>query len=111
MVVTLIASLIGSALLVAFPQAMFPNSGINGLDRLLALIVIAVAGSDVALAACAYRFAIGATVRARSIIEPWAISIGAFGFAYFSTRDGLAIPYVVSMHAPLGAPELPLTPH
>src|SRR3546814_18041687 len=93
--VTLIASLIGIALLVAFPQAMFPNSGINGLDRLLALIVIAVAGSDVALAACAYRFDIGATVRARSIIEPWAISIGAFGFAYYSTRDGLILSYVV----------------
>ena len=43
MLVTLIAAAVGSAILVAFPQAMFPNSGINGLDRLLALIVIAVA--------------------------------------------------------------------
>ena len=66
MVVTLVASLIGASLLIAFPQAMFPNSGINGLDRLLALEVIAVAGSDVALAACAYRFDVGATVRARA---------------------------------------------
>ena len=36
-------------------------------------------------------FDIGATVRARSIIEPWAISIGAFGFAYYSLRDGLIL--------------------
>jgi O-antigen/teichoic acid export membrane protein len=111
MLVTLIAALIGSGLLVAFPQAMFPNSGINGLDRLLALIVIAVAGSDVALAACAYRFDIGATVRARSIIEPWAISIGAFAFAFYSTRDGLILSYVMSMVAAFVASIIPMTRH
>jgi O-antigen/teichoic acid export membrane protein len=111
MVVTLIASLLGAGLLIAFPQAMFPNSGINGLDRLLALIVIAVATSDVALAACAYRFDIGATVRARSIIEPWAISIGAFGFAYYSLRDGLILSYVVSMVAAMIASIIPMWRH
>ena len=111
MVVTLAAALFAVGLLVAFPQAMFPNSGINGLDRLLALIVIAVAGSDVALAACAYRFDIGATVRARSIIEPWAISIGAFAFAFYSTRDGLILSYVVSMIAALVASIIPMTRH
>lgn len=111
MVVTLSASLVAAGLLVAFPHAMFPNSGINGLDRLLALIVIAVAGSDVALAACAYRFDIGATVRARSIIEPWAISIGAFAFAFYSTRDGLILSYVLSMVAALAASIIPMTRH
>lgn len=111
MVVTLAASSIAVGLLVVFPQAMFPNSGINGLDRLLAFIVIAVAGSDVALAACAYRFDIGATVRARSIIEPWAISIGAFAFAFYSTRDGLILSYVVSMVAALVASIIPMTRH
>ncbi|QGP79509.1 lipopolysaccharide biosynthesis protein [Sphingobium sp. CAP-1] len=111
MLVTLIASLIGAGILIAFPQAMFPNSGINGLDRLLALVVIAVAGSDVALAACAYRFDVGATVRARSIIEPWAISIGAFAFAFYSKRDGLILSYAVSMIAALVASLIPLARH
>ncbi|HUD91185.1 lipopolysaccharide biosynthesis protein [Sphingobium sp.] len=111
MVVTLLAALLGSAILVAFPHAMFPNSGVNGLDRLLALVVIAVAGSDVALAACAYRFDVGATVRARSIIEPWAISIGAFGFAYYSLRDGLILSYAVSMIAALVASIIPMLRH
>ncbi|MDI1296253.1 MAG: lipopolysaccharide biosynthesis protein [bacterium] len=111
MVVTLIAAVLGSAALIAFPQAMFPNSGINGLDRLLALIVIAVATSDVALAACAYRFDIAATVRARSIIEPWAISICAFAFAFYSTRDGLILAYVVSMVAAMIASIVPLARH
>lgn len=111
MVVTFAAAVLGSAILVAFPQAMFPNSAINGLDRLLALTVIAVAGSDVALAACAYRFDVGATVRARSIIEPWAISIGAFVFAFYSTRDGLILSYAVSMIAALVASLIPMARH
>jgi O-antigen/teichoic acid export membrane protein len=111
MLVTFLASLLGAAILIAFPQAMFPNSSINGLDRLLALVVIGVAGSDVALAACAYRFDIGATVRARSIIEPWAISIGAFAFAFYSTRDGLILSYAVSMIAALVASIIPLMRH
>ncbi len=111
MVVTLIASLIGAGLLMAFPQAMFPNSSINGLDRLLALTVIAVAGSDVALAACAYKFDVGATVRARAIIEPWTISIGAFAFAFYSTRDGLIMSYALSMTAAYVASLIPLMRH
>lgn len=111
MVVTLLAALFGSAILIAFPQAMFPNSNINGLDRLLALVVIGVAGSDVALAACAYRFDVGATVRARSIIEPWAISIGAFAFAFYSKRDGLILSYAVSMIAALVASIIPMLRH
>ncbi|MCI4590648.1 lipopolysaccharide biosynthesis protein [Sphingobium sp. BYY-5] len=111
MAVTLIASLAGSLLLIIVPQAMFPNSGINGLDRLLALVVIAVAGSDVALAACAYRFDVGATVRARSIIEPWTISIGAFVFAFYSTRDGLILSYATSMIAALVASIIPMARH
>lgn len=111
MVVTLLAASLGSAILIAFPQAMFPNSAINGLDRLLALVVIGVAGSDVALAACAYRFDVGATVRARSIIEPWAISIGAFAFSYYSLRDGLILSYAVSMIAALVASIIPMLRH
>ncbi|MGE4322189.1 MAG: lipopolysaccharide biosynthesis protein [Sphingobium sp.] len=111
MVVTLLAALAAAGLLIVFPQAMFPNSAINGLDRLLALIVIAVAMSDVALAACAYRFDVGATVRARSIIEPWAISIGAFVFAFYSTRDGLILAYVLSMVAALIASIVPMARH
>lgn len=111
MLVTMLVAVASGALLVAFPQAMFPNSPINGLDRLLGLMVIAVAGSDVALAACAYRFDVGATVRARAIIEPWAISIGAFAFAYYSTRDGLILSYAVSMIAAFIASIIPMARH
>ncbi|QJQ33562.1 lipopolysaccharide biosynthesis protein [Sphingomonas lacunae] len=99
MLVTLLASVVLAALLIAVPQVMFPNSGINQFDRLLPLIIIAIAGTDIALAALAYRYNIGATVWARAIVEPWAISIAAFAFAFYSLRDGLILSYVVAMLA------------
>lgn len=111
MTLTLLASLLCAALLVAFPHAMFPNSGLNGLDRLLPLVLIAIAGADVALAACAWRYDVGASVRARAIVEPWAISIGAIAFSFYSLRDGLILAYVVSMVAALGVALLPLARH
>lgn len=103
-----IASALAAALLFTLPGLMFPNSFITGLDRLLPLIIFAIVGSDIALAALAYRHDIGATVRARSIIEPWTISIGAFAFAFYSTRDGLILSYVVSLVAALAASLIPL---
>lgn len=103
-----IASMIAATILGLIPQLMFPNSGINGLEWLLPLTIFALAWSDIALAALAYRLDIGATVRARSVIEPWTISIAAFGLAFYSLRDGLIIAYVVSMGAALIASIWPL---
>jgi O-antigen/teichoic acid export membrane protein len=90
-------------LLMLFPQAMFPNSEITGLEWLLPITVIALAWSDIMLAALAYRHDVTSTVRARSIIEPWTISIAALAWSYISLRDGLIISYVLSMVAALGA--------
>jgi len=103
-----IVSAVAAVLLIAFPVVMFPNSQVNGLDRLLPLIIFAVASTDIALAALAYRFDIGATVRARAVVEPWAISIAAFGFAFYSLRDGLILSYVVSMVAAMATALVPL---
>lgn len=103
-----IASAIAATILGAVPELMFPNSGINGLEWLLPLTIFALAWSDISLAALAYRLDIGATVRARSIIEPWTISIAAFALAFYSLRDGLIISYVVSMAAALVASLWPL---
>ena len=111
MLLPLIAAAAAAGLLMLFPQAMFPNSGVNGLDRLFPLIIIAVAGSEVALAACAWRYDIGATVRARAIIEPWTISIAAWALSYYSLRDGLILSYVLSMVAALAASLWPMMRH
>ncbi len=94
-----LASAVLAGGLMLFPQAMFPNSQVNGVDWLFPLIIFAVAGSDIALAALAYRFDVASTVRARAIVEPWAISIAAFALAFYSLRDGLILSYVISMAA------------
>lgn len=97
----LVVAAIGAAatmgILFVFPQAMFPNSQINGLEWLLPLTVLALAWSEISLAALAYRNNVGATVRARAIVEPWTISIAAAAWAFISIRDGLIIAYVCSM--------------
>jgi O-antigen/teichoic acid export membrane protein len=107
----LLVAAIGSAamiaLLVMFPQAMFPNSEITGLEWLLPVTVIALAWSDISLAALAYRHDVGSTVRARAIVEPWTISIAAFAWSYISTRDGLIIAYALSMIGALIASIIP----
>ena len=97
MFVALIASAAGSLLLLLFPQLMFPSGGIDSADRWMALLVFAIAGTDIALAACAYKFDVGATVRARAVVEPWVISIGAAGFFFVSKRDGLMLSYAAAM--------------
>ena len=108
LLVAAIASTVAATILGMVPELMFPNSGINGLEWLLPLTIFALAWSDIALAALAYRLDIGATVRARSVIEPWMISIAAFALAFYSLRDGLIIAYVVSMAAALIASIWPL---
>ena len=77
----------------------------------MAITVFAIAGADIALAACAYRYDIGATVRARSIVEPWAISAAAFGFAFYSLRDGLILSYAAAMIATFFTALIPMIRH
>jgi O-antigen/teichoic acid export membrane protein len=96
-----------AALLALIPEMMFPTSELYGLERLLPLAVFAMAWSDVALAALAYRLNIAATVTARAVVEPWTISIAALAFFYYSPRDGLILSYALSMIAALLASLLP----
>ena len=107
----LLVAAVGSAffmgLLMLFPQAMFPNSEITGLEWLLPITIIALAWSDIMLAALAYRNDVTSTVRARAIVEPIIISAAALAWAYISTRDGLIIAYVLSMVGALVASIIP----
>jgi O-antigen/teichoic acid export membrane protein len=107
MAVAGIASLIAIAVLVAFPVAMFPNSAVYPLDRLLPFAVLSLTLSDIALAALAYRHNVRASVTARAVIEPWTISIAAFAFSFISLRDGLILSYALSTLAALLASLIP----
>ncbi|MEY4269518.1 MAG: hypothetical protein RLZZ58_734 [Pseudomonadota bacterium] len=106
--VATLASALAALLLMTFPELMFPNSGASEFDRLLPLVIFAIAWTDVALAACAYRFDIATTVRARSIVEPWVISIMAWAFWYYSPRDGLILSYVSAMLAAFATAAIPM---
>ena len=44
---------------------------------------------------------------ARAVVEPWTISIAAWGLYYVSARDGLILAYVASMAAALAASLIP----
>ncbi|TMJ15518.1 MAG: lipopolysaccharide biosynthesis protein [Alphaproteobacteria bacterium] len=104
----LIASSLATIVLMIFPQAMFPTGQIYGAEWLLPLVIFATAGTDIALAALAYRHNVGATVTARAIVEPWTISIGAGALYFVSSRDGLIFAYVLSVVAALIAALWPL---
>jgi O-antigen/teichoic acid export membrane protein len=108
MAVAFVASLTASTVLIAFPQIMYPNTAVTGLDRFLPCIIVATAWSDVALAALAYRRNVKAAVTARAVVEPWTISIAAWVFSYYTIRDGLVLSYVASMIAALIASIVPL---
>ena len=107
LLVAAVGSAIGMAVLVAFPQAMFPKSEIHGLEWMLPVAVFALAWSDITLAALAYRHDVGATVRARAVVEPWTISIAALAWSYISVRDGLLVAYALSMIGALVASLVP----
>ena len=109
MLACLAASGLAAIVLAIFPQAMFPNSELKGAEGLLPVIVLAVAGSDVALAALAFRHNVQASVLARSIVEQWTLSLAAI-LLYFTAvgRDGLILAYVLSMIGALGFSLWPL---
>ena len=107
LLVAAVGSAVAMAILMLFPQAMFPNSEITGLEWLLPITIIALAWSDIMLAALAYRHDVTSTVRARAIVEPITISAAALAWSFISTRDGLIISYVLSMVAALAASIVP----
>ncbi len=102
-VLSLLYSGLAAFILWLFPAPMFPN-GMNGpADMWLIAAIPAFAVTEILLAAQAYRFDIATTVRARAVVEPWVISIGAGVFFYLpGTRDsGLAFAYIASVFAGL----------
>ncbi|MEO8454948.1 MAG: lipopolysaccharide biosynthesis protein [Sphingomicrobium sp.] len=112
LLVAAIGSGIGMAILIVFPKAMYPTTPVGGLDRLLAITVLAISWTDIALAALAYHNDVGSTVRARSIVQPWTITVAAFALSFVPIMvrrgDGLIIAYVLSMVAAMVAALIPL---
>jgi len=111
MTLSLITSLAFTALLLLFPEPMFPNGRNGEWSWLLPLTILPFALTEVALAACAYRYDIGATVRSRAVVEPWAISIAAGALFYVVPDSGLELAYVISIVAASVAAFMPAIRH
>ncbi|MBU7579539.1 MAG: lipopolysaccharide biosynthesis protein [Porphyrobacter sp.] len=96
-------SALAAAVLWVFPEPMFPNGMNSPWDLWLIATIPAFAVTEILLAAQAYRFDIATTVRARAVVEPWTISIGAGVFFFIpATRDaGLALAFIASIFAGL----------
>jgi O-antigen/teichoic acid export membrane protein len=96
-------SALAAGVLLVFPEPMFPNGMNSAWDMWLVATIPAFAVTEILLAAQAYRFDIATTVRARAVVEPWTISIGAGVFFFIpETRDaGLALAFITSIYAGL----------
>nr|WP_245804463.1 lipopolysaccharide biosynthesis protein [Erythrobacter tepidarius] len=99
----LLYSAVAAAVLLVFPEPMFPNGMNSDWDIWLVATIPAFAVTEILLAAQAYRFDIATTVRTRAVVEPWTISIAAGVFFYLpGTRDaGLALAFIASIYAGL----------
>ena len=85
-----------------FPYSMYPKGHYVPADLLLVLSVWVLAMGDIALAALAFRFDVATTVRARSVVEPWTLSIAAGAFYFLWPGPGLSLAYLASVSAATG---------
>lgn len=108
LLLTFTLSLAAALLLYLFPAPMFPSGGYNQWDRLLPIVLVANALTDIALAALAYRYNIAATVRARSLVEPWVQTLAAIGFLFVLPEGGLALSLILAKLAALAVAFWPL---
>lgn len=109
MAVALVLSAIMAAVFFIWPTPMFPNGMSSELDRWIVLAIPGYALTEIVLAAQAYKYDIGTTVRARAVVEPWTISIlaGAFWFVPAIGDGGLILAYVASIFAGLATALVP----
>ncbi len=109
MLVALVFSGIMAAVFFVWPTPLFPNGMSNDLDRWIVLAIPGYALTEIVLAAQAYKYDIGTTVRARAVVEPWTISIlaGAFWFVPAIGNAGLTLAYLASIFAGLATALVP----
>ncbi len=103
MLASLVVTAVVSALLLTFPAIMFPNGMNSAFDIWMVAALPAYAITEILLAAQANKYDIATTVRARAIVEPWVISIGAGVFLLVPGvgDGGLALAFIASIYAGL----------
>lgn len=101
MLIAMLASLVAAAFFWLVPAPLFPSGQYTDLDRLIVLAIPGYALTEIVLAAQAYRFDVGTTVRARSIVLPWTLSILAGALYFVAPESGLAMACLASIYAGL----------
>ena len=96
MLICLIVGTAAAAALFLFPAPMFPSDTFSRYDLLLPLAILPLTVTDIALSALAYRFDVATTVRARSVIEPWTLSITAGALWFVLPEGGLPLAFIAS---------------
>ncbi|MEO6718260.1 MAG: lipopolysaccharide biosynthesis protein [Novosphingobium sp.] len=96
MLISLFIGMLAAAALFLFPAPMFPSGVFSRYDLLLPLAIVPLTVTDIALSALAYRFDVATTVRARSVIEPWTLSISAGALYFVLPEGGLPLAYIAS---------------
>ncbi|WP_260924979.1 lipopolysaccharide biosynthesis protein [Novosphingobium sp. 9] len=81
------------------PAPMFPGGDYTEADRLIVLAIPPLTLTEIWLAAAAYRLQVAPTVWARSLVEPWTISIVAGAMIFIAPASGLSIAYTASIFA------------
>lgn len=99
LLLTLMLSGAVAVLLYLFPAPMFPSGHFGEIDRLVPLAIVPNALTEVALAALAYNYNVAATVRARSLVEPWVQTLGALGLLWIAPEGGLILAYLFAKSA------------
>ena len=101
MLIATVAGVAVAALFWLVPAPMFPSGTPTELERLIVLAIPGYALTEIVLAAQAYRFDIATTVRARSIVLPWTLSILAGVLYFVLPKSGLLLAYLGSIYAGL----------
>lgn len=97
-----------AGLLLLFPWPMFPSGQFSRYDLLLPLAILPLTLTDIALSGLAYRFDIATSVRARSVIEPWTLSLSAGAFYFIAPEGGLALAFIASTVTAAAAALVPM---
>ncbi len=108
MLISLTVGSLAAGALFLFPAPMFPSGHYSRYDLLLPVAILLLTATDIALSALAYRFDIATTVRSRSIVEPWTLSIAAGVLWFVVPEGGLALAYVLSCLTAAVAALIPL---
>ncbi|MDE2403842.1 MAG: oligosaccharide flippase family protein [Sphingomonadales bacterium] len=107
MLLSVMIATVAATVLWLVPVIAFPSGHFTWIDRLMVITVFPSTLTDIGLAAMAYRYDVAATVRARSVVEPWTASIvaaalwplGTYGGMPVLAECGLSIAYIISIFA------------